>query len=152
MRCVCRTRSGILTEAGGQLISIPVSYFNGKEGGGWKGFFQNPKRSFIVAMIEFTNQKTRRHEASFLGSPEDLDTNVSLTEKCFVGMRKQWEDDGGRLMPFYELKKVFDRNAPTFDFRADPDPKGKDASRAGGTTPPHSKTLRNHVAARTVSV
>jgi hypothetical protein len=99
------------------MISVPVSYFNGSDITGWKSYFQHPKRSYVVALVLFTNFTTNRHEVGFLGAPPGSDP-VYIMHQMYVSMRNLWILHGSRMIPSYELKTVFDKNAEVYDFRA----------------------------------
>ena len=78
-----KRRASKFTDAGGMLISIPVSHFNGDDNQGWKGFFENQRRSFIVAIVVFSDKVKKRHEASFLGSPKQYSVQCALETFSF---------------------------------------------------------------------
>jgi hypothetical protein len=87
-------------DMGGNLISVPVMWFN--NAGGWKDTFKYPKRTFIVTMVEFSNTATRRYEMCIMGaSSED---NFEIDHNAYTKFRKYWTDHGGRLVPCYTLQ------------------------------------------------
>ena len=107
-----------MEDAGGKLISIPVTYFNGNNSVGWKSYFQNPILTYLVSIVVISDFNTARHEVSFLGAPPDNDSPVRIDQKVYMKMRNLWVQHGSREIPSYELKTVFDKDAEAYDFRA----------------------------------
>jgi len=128
---LARSQIGPIQDRGGMVISCPVSYFNGNNYTGWKSYFQHTARAHIVAIVEYTNFETKRHEVLQLGAPSNPADIFSITHEVYVKYRRLWEEHGARMIPSYELKSVYDPDEDPFNFRADKPPK-KAAKRTRG--------------------
>jgi hypothetical protein len=99
---LCRNKTHVapFPDMGGYFISVPVMWFNNS--GGWKDTFTYPKRTYVVAMVEFSDIVARRHEMCIMGaSSED---NFALDQNAYTEFRKFWTDHGERLVPCYTLQ------------------------------------------------
>lgn len=76
-----------------------MTYFNNS--GGWKKQFPNPKTTFIVAQVVYTNQTKQTHELCFLGLAQN--DNFPINDTVYIQFRALWEQHGRRMTPTYEL-------------------------------------------------
>jgi hypothetical protein len=111
------------------VISVPVTHFNGPDNRGWKRYFQYPRLTYVVGVVEYSDCVRKRHEVTFLGSPYYPARNLDLTDAAYVIFRGVWEKHGQRLIPSYQLRNVFKSDAPAFDFQS-PAKKGKRRKKA----------------------
>jgi hypothetical protein len=88
-----------MNDRGGTIITVPVAYFNNE--GGWKKQFPNPKTTYIVAQVMYTNLEDTTHEICFLGAPES--DNFFINDEVYIQFRALWEAHGRRMTPTYEV-------------------------------------------------
>ena len=118
---------------GGNYISVPVMWFN--NAGGWKNTFAHPKRTFIVAMVEFSDPETCRHEMCIMGAPPE--DNFVIDQNAYNEFRKYWTEHGGRLVPCYILKATTTEAYETLP--------AKKSKRGGNSSNKHARhTLCEH--------
>jgi hypothetical protein len=118
------------SDAGGDLVSVPVAWFNNV--GGWKKNFTHPERAFVVAVVEYSDPTTARHEMCILGAPPG--ENFEINQTAFEDFRALWHRHGERTLPSYTIKAT--SIGPFVDVSQSPPPHPK---RKG----PHT-TLHTH--------
>jgi hypothetical protein len=132
--CVLRkgSRAGF-SDAGGELVSVPVAWFNNE--GGWKKNFTHPDRTFVVAIVEYSDPQTARHDMCILGAPPG--ENFEINQTAFEDFKALWHDHGGRTQPSYTMKAT--SIGPFVDVSQSPPPHPK---RKGPNTTLHTHRIQ----------
>jgi hypothetical protein len=117
------------SDAGGELVSVPVAWFNNV--GGWKKNFTHPDRTFVVAVVEYSDPATARHDMCILGAPPG--ENFEINQMAFEDFRALWILHGGRTLPSYVIKAT--STGPYVDVSLSPPPTPK---RKGSHTTLHT--------------
>lgn len=99
-----RRNSTYIEDRGGTLVSIPVQYFN--DSGGWKKQFPFPKVTFVVAMVQYTNRVTQKHDMIFIGTPADDKIELfQITDQAYIAFKELWWIHGSREIPTYQFRR-----------------------------------------------
>jgi hypothetical protein len=103
-------------DAGGNLLSIPVAWFNN---GPWKDQFTRPGTTFVTVIVEKSHAAKQRHECCILGAASN--DNFDVNHEIYTEGRARWIAHGERHLPSYEFGDKHKSHMPEdeFDFTND---------------------------------